>query len=586
MQTLFNRTPPVLILCTAARSPFSSFPSNSSRSLGFCITRKTPQFNFLCDSSPSQLNMFGAATLHLPPSGVSSLMTPATTSFSNNPTTAICRCLINNPGPVRAWASTKKLQLGLRFHTVSDDILSVSATVTCNTSENLEDSIENRRVDDINGEDGLDDDKVVKLQRRQKYSSSEMILPGNPDLLTIPGVGPRNLRKLVDSGIVGVTELKALYKNKFSGEGNEKMVEFLQSSVGIIHKNHAESITSFIKSSVDEEFKEDNSEVSKHTAPGKRITFCVEGNIGVGKTTFLQRIANETIELRDLVEIVPEPVNKWQDIGPDHFNILDAFYAEPQRYAYTFQNYVFVTRVMQEKESSSGVKPLRLMERSIFSDRMVFVRAVHEAKWMNEMEISIYDSWFDPVISSLPGLIPDGFIYLRASPDTCHKRMLVRNREEECGVSLDYLRGLHEKHENWLFPIQSGDHGVLTVNKIPHLTDRPELRDRIFYLEGDHMHPRIQKVPALVLDCEPNIDFSRDIEAKEEFARQVATFFEFVKQKKEDEAQNAIAKDNQSRSKMILPQKNGLWVPPEGKRFPESALKSLDFRRAMSILSG
>jgi deoxyadenosine/deoxycytidine kinase len=39
------------------------------------------------------------------------------------------------------------------------------------------------------------------------------------------------------------------------------------------------------------------------------------------------------------------------------------------------------------------------MERSVFSDRMVFVRAVHEAKFMSDMEISIYDSWFDPIVS-------------------------------------------------------------------------------------------------------------------------------------------------------------------------------------------
>lgn len=32
---------------------------------------------------------------------------------------------------------------------------------------------------------------------------------------------------------------------------------------------------------------------------------------------------------------------------------------------------MFVTRVMQERESSGGIKPLRLMERSVFSDRMV-----------------------------------------------------------------------------------------------------------------------------------------------------------------------------------------------------------------------
>lgn len=149
------------------------------------------------------------------------------------------------------------------------------------------------------------------------------------------------------------------------------MVEFLQSSVGIIHRNHAESITSYIKDSVDKELTEDSSSSDARSSLKKRLTFCVEGNISVGKTTFLQRIANETLELRDLVEVVPEPIGKWQDIGPEHFNILNAFYAEPQRYAYTFQNYVFVTRVMQERESSGGIKPLRLMERSVFSDRMV-----------------------------------------------------------------------------------------------------------------------------------------------------------------------------------------------------------------------
>lgn len=149
------------------------------------------------------------------------------------------------------------------------------------------------------------------------------------------------------------------------------MVEFLRSSVGIIHKNHAESITSFIKESVDGELREEDRSSETIPIQKKRLTFCVEGNISVGKTTFLQRIANETLELRDLVEIVPEPIDKWQNVGPDHFNILDAFYAEPQRYAYTFQNYVFVTRVMQERESAGGIKPLRLMERSVFSDRMV-----------------------------------------------------------------------------------------------------------------------------------------------------------------------------------------------------------------------
>ncbi|KAK9066835.1 hypothetical protein SSX86_014158 [Deinandra increscens subsp. villosa] len=490
-----------------------------------------------------------------------------------------CPCSIEvaNTVPSRAWTVLKKNRNGSGvawIHTsFSDKGVSVSAT----NSENSEGSSESG---------GIADEKAVKFNRRHRGSlGGEPLVPGNPDLLTIPGVGPRNLRKLVENGIGGVAELKKIYKDKFFGKSNQNMVEFLRSSVGIIHRNHAESITAFIKESVDEELKGDG---VKPVQQKKRLTFCVEGNISVGKSTFLQRIANETLELQDLVEIVPEPVNKWQDIGPDHFNILDAFYAEPQRYAYTFQNYVFVTRVMQEKESSSGIKPLRLMERSVFSDRMVFVRAVHEAKWMNEMEISIYDSWFDPVVSSLPGLIPDAFIYLRASPDTCHKRMLLRKRAEEGGVSLEYLRDLHEKHENWLFPFESGNHGTLSVSNPPVHIDsslHPDIKSRVFYLEGNHMHPSIQKVPALVLDCEPNIDFSKDIEAKQQYARQVAEFFEYVKKVKEAPAKGNEGSSNRGTQSQVLLPDGGLWVPPQGRNFPDS-LKSLDFRRAMSLMPG
>lgn len=492
----------------------------------------------------------------------------------------LCNCSFESGGnavPFRAWVVMKQVccrNLGSPSHRAA-----WFATLACNLdkgSHELAVAAEN---------DGDVETEIARASvQRRRGGGSSIGVAGGPDLLAIPGVGPRNLRKLVDKGFEGVTHLKQLYKDKFYGKSNEKMVEFLQSSVGIIHKNHAESITTFIKESVDAELNKDGLK----PAQKKRITLCVEGNISVGKTTFLQRIANETLELRDLVEIVPEPVDKWQNVGPDQFNILDAFYAEPERYAYTFQNYVFVTRVMQEKESSGGIKPLRLMERSVFSDRMVFVRAVHEAKWMNEMEISIYDSWFDPVVSSLPGLIPDGFIYLRASPDTCHKRMMLRKRTEEDGVSLDYLRDLHEKHESWLFPFQSGHHGVLSVSKLPNNSDwllHPKIQDRVLYLDGNHMHSSIQKVPALVLDCEPDIDFSRDVEAKREYASQVAEFFEFVQKKKEASTSKVGREDSAKSNKpqVLLPCDGKLWMPG-APPFPNSPLKSLQFRHAMSSM--
>ncbi len=41
----------------------------------------------------------------------------------------------------------------------------------------------------------------------------------------------------------------------------------------------------------------------------------------------------------------------------------------------------------QERDSSGTRRPVRLMERSIFSDRMVFVRAVRESGWMGDVEL-------------------------------------------------------------------------------------------------------------------------------------------------------------------------------------------------------
>lgn len=38
-------------------------------------------------------------------------------------------------------------------------------------------------------------------------------------------------------------------------------------------------------------------------------------------------------------------MDRWQNVG--NHNLLDKFYHDKQRYAYTFQNYIFFTRMMQ-----------------------------------------------------------------------------------------------------------------------------------------------------------------------------------------------------------------------------------------------
>jgi deoxyadenosine/deoxycytidine kinase len=80
------------------------------------------------------------------------------------------------------------------------------------------------------------------------------------------------------------------------------------------------------------------------------------------------------------------------------FNILEAFYAEPSRYAYTFQNYVFMTRFLQEKTTRGSGCPIRIMERSVLSDRNVFTESLLDNGWLTELEYGLYEAWFDPMI--------------------------------------------------------------------------------------------------------------------------------------------------------------------------------------------
>ena len=132
--------------------------------------------------------------------------------------------------------------------------------------------------------------------------------------------------------------------------------------------------------------------------------------------------------------------------------MLDAFYKEPERYAYTFQNYVFITRCLQynaskdfEAQNENNQSRFRVCERSIFSDRKVFVDSLMDAKWLTNMEFHLYNCWFDALGDE--SLVPDAFVYLRASPETCKRRLGFRSRGEESGVTLEYLQQLRETRE-------------------------------------------------------------------------------------------------------------------------------------------
>ncbi|OGB97004.1 hypothetical protein A3F06_01470 [candidate division TM6 bacterium RIFCSPHIGHO2_12_FULL_36_22] len=217
--------------------------------------------------------------------------------------------------------------------------------------------------------------------------------------------------------------------------------------------------------------------------------FIIEGNIGAGKSTFLK-----ILEQHLAIEGVLEPHAKWQDVG-DGENLLDLFYKDTPRWAYTFQTYAFVTRVLeQEQRALKAISSVQILERSVFSDRFCFAKNCYEMGLMSSLEWQLYQDWFQWLVEGYT-IKPAGFIYLQTDPDVCYERLVKRNRHEESSVSLDYLTKLHNKHQQWLV----------------------EKKDEVSFL---------QDVPVLVLHC--NQEFEKNLDEQQAHISKIAEFYKIL----------------------------------------------------------
>ena len=213
--------------------------------------------------------------------------------------------------------------------------------------------------------------------------------------------------------------------------------------------------------------------------------FIVEGNMGVGKSTFLNFISQ-----RLDCDVVFEPHEKWQNIGTSG-NLLEKFYQDTPRWAYTFQSYAFLSRVLeQERQVTASSSESLVFERSVFSDLHCFAKNCFEMGTMDSLEWELYQEWFSWLIGHHV-IIPSGFIYLRAEPQVCLERMIKRNRKEEVNVPLSYLNLLHQKHEDWL-------------------------------VNGECIADCLSTVPVLILDR--NVDWNDDKAEKERLIEKVSDF--------------------------------------------------------------
>lgn len=180
-----------------------------------------------------------------------------------------------------------------------------------------------------------------------------------------------------------------------------------------------------------------------------KVIFSIEGNIGVGKSTLINILKSRW----DNSEFVNEPVDEWDKFKDESGkNILQKFYEDKKRWAYSFQNIACITRMIKIEDTiRNSLKKYIFLDRSLGTDSQVFEKMLYDNGEISELEHNMYYLWYNfyekYVRNNNKNII---YIYLKCDPKVCLERIKKRNRIEEKTIDIKYLEELNKYHDNWL----------------------------------------------------------------------------------------------------------------------------------------
>ena len=222
-----------------------------------------------------------------------------------------------------------------------------------------------------------------------------------------------------------------------------------------------------------------------------KILLSIEGNIGAGKSTFLKKLSENFNE----AEVIFEPHEEWQNINGH--NLLETFYKDTERWAYSFENYAFLTRVRAIENSfeKNSNKSIFFAERSVYADFYTFVKVLHQSSKINDLEWNMYKNWHLWLTKRYLKKT-DAFIYLKVSPEICYERIQKRNRSEEEGIPLEYLKTLDKCHNEWLIEKKYNEYDiestpVLVLNGEVNFENNKESLNRLINEIKDFVYEKV-----------------------------------------------------------------------------------------------
>ena len=183
------------------------------------------------------------------------------------------------------------------------------------------------------------------------------------------------------------------------------------------------------------------------------IIVSIEGNIGSGKSTLLANLRNNYKDDANIV-FLKEPVDEWEKITDENgVTILEKFYADQEKYSFSFQMMAYVSRLkvlrdeLKNIKFSEDKKTIIITERSLYTDKMVFAKMLYDSGKIEYINYQIYLSWFDTFSEEFP---VHKIVYVKTCPEKCYSRVHKRSRDGEENIPLDYLINCSKYHNDML----------------------------------------------------------------------------------------------------------------------------------------
>lgn len=197
----------------------------------------------------------------------------------------------------------------------------------------------------------------------------------------------------------------------------------------------------------------------------------IAGNIGAGKTTLCTRLGKHF---------------GW-DVhyeSTEDNPYLSDFYNDMQRWAFNLQIYFLNSRYKQILRIQQGSRTV-IQDRTIYEDAYIFAPNLHDMSLISARDFQNYQDLFHTMTSQIKA--PDLLIYLRASIPTLVSHIQSRGRDYEGSMSLDYLKRLNERYENWIANYTVGKLLIINSDTID-FENNPEDLGKVVNLVQAELH--------------------------------------------------------------------------------------------------